>query len=68
MSDALPKAGAAVRVVAGPHRGKTGTVKRVLKMPGEAASAALVLVHFKDGGEGFQVGANLVKLEAAERR
>jgi hypothetical protein len=50
----------------GPYRGKKGTVKRVMRMPREQA-AAMVLVVFSDGSEGYQVAANLAKLEDAQK-
>lgn len=59
--------GDAVRVAVGPYRGKKGTVKRVMRMPREKASAAMVFVEFADGSEGYQVGANLEKLEGAKK-
>lgn len=54
-----------VRVAAGPRRGRTGEVVRVMRFPREPESAAMVLVRFADGGEEFQVGANLETVEAA---
>lgn len=56
-----------VRVAAGPRRGRTGEVVRVMKFPREPDSAAMVLVRFADGVEEFQVGANLETVEAAAR-
>lgn len=56
-----------VRVSVGPYRDRRGIVKRVLRMPNEPTSAAVVLVEFTGGGESYQVGANLEKLETAEK-
>lgn len=55
-----------VRVGTGPRRGKTGEVMRVMRFPRESDSSAMILVRFADGGEGYQVAANLTKLEDAQ--
>jgi hypothetical protein len=43
-----------------------GTVKRVVKMPGEHSAAAALFIRFPDGDESYQAGTNLEKGEAAE--
>ena len=48
------------------YGGMRGTVKRVVKMPGEHSTAAALLIRFPNGDESYQAGSNLEKVEAAE--
>jgi hypothetical protein len=48
-----------------PYGGIRGTVKRVVKMPGEHSTAVSLLIRVPNGDESYQAGTNLEKVEAA---
>jgi hypothetical protein len=58
MAESLTEPGDTVRVVSSPYGGMRGTVKRVVKMPGEHSSAAVLLIKFPNGDESYQAGNN----------
>jgi len=55
-----------VRAAGGPLRDKKGTVRSLMNMSWGAPSAAVVLIEFADGREGYQVAADPETIEGEE--